>query len=347
VHPFVVPLHHAIAADQQANVCWSRYSVAHALHLLAAEAGGLTRDELVAALLGDKAADLGALAAVLTAASELSAPEYAVSPELAVAATLWADPSLAFAIARDAPFLSAPDQARTLINDDVAATTRGLITNLIDTPPAGAVSALVSALYLKCGWVEVFEESDTAPAKFRTPAGKKQVPTMRLVSDDLGYAVTEDWQVVSLPAFGGVRAVVLVPYGDLARFEPALTADTFAELLAAPVARNVDLRLPKFTVSTRTELTEPLEHLGVRTAFTTDADLGDLGPALDSVPHQSVLTVTEEGIEGAAATAAIAWLSGTAEKPVVVKVERPFLFAVQHVATGVLYFLARITDPVT
>ncbi|MFI6025500.1 hypothetical protein [Amycolatopsis magusensis] len=220
MHPFVIPLHRAIAADQQANVCWSPYSVAHALHLLATEAGGLTRDELVAALLGDKAADLDALAAVL------------------IAATLWADPSLAIAKARDAPFLSAPDQARTLINDDVAATTRGLITNLLDTPPAG----------------------------FHTPAGEKQVPTMRLVSDDLGYAVTEDWQVVNLPAFA------------------------------------------------------------------TDADLGDLGPALDSVPHQSVLTVAEEGIEGAAATAAILWLSGT---------------AVQHVATGVLYFLARITDPVT
>jgi serine protease inhibitor len=89
-----------------------------------------------------------------------------------------------------------------------------------------------------------------------------------------------------------------------------------------------------------------LGALGVRAAFTADAELAD-GLALDSVPHQSVLTVDERGIEGAAATAAIAWLSGSVGEPVVVKVERPFLFAVVHEATGALYFLARITDPVT
>jgi len=345
VLPFAIALQRAITADPHENVCWSPYSVAHALRLLATEAGGLTRDELVAALLGDKAADLTAFATVLATASELLAPDYADPPELAVSSALWADPSLGIARARSAPFLSAPGEARTLINDDVAAVTRGLITNLIEEPPMGAASALVSALYLKCGWVTAFE--DTTSARFRTPAGKKQVPTMRLVSDDLGYAATDDWQVVNLPAVGGVRAVVLLPYGDLTQFEPTLTADTVADLLAAPVLRNVDLRLPAFTVSSRVELTAPLADLGVRTAFTADADLGDLGVALDTVPHQAVLTVAEKGIEGAAATAAIAWMSGTDEEPVVVKVERPFLFAVQHVATGVLYFLARITDPVT
>jgi hypothetical protein len=58
----------------------------------------------------------------------------------------------------------------------------------------------------------------------------------------------------------------------------------------------------------------------VRTAFTADAELG-AGLALDTVPHESVLTVDEHGIEGAA--------------------------AVVHEETGVPYFLARIADPVT
>jgi serine protease inhibitor len=72
------------------------------------------------------------------------------------------------------------------------------------------------------------------------------------------------------------------------------------------------------------------------------------GPlALDSVPHQSVLTVDERGIEGAAAVAEVAVMSGILDPPVEVKVNRPFLFAVVHEGTGALYFLARITDPVT
>jgi serine protease inhibitor len=345
VLPFALALHRALTTDQDANLCWSPYAVVRALERVAAGARGRTRDELVTTLLGDRSGDLAGLDATLGRAGELAAPEYGHPPELAVSVTRWADPAvLVRPDVRPAPFLTDPDKARELINEDVAATTRGLIPELVDALSPDAVFALVVALYLRCGWVAEFDENDTAPRRFRTPAGKKEVPTMRLV-EELGYAATEDWQVVSLPAFGGVRAVILLPYGDLATFEPALTADGLAGLLAAPRRTNVDLRLPSFTVSTRVELRDVLEQLGVRAAF-TETELAD-GLGLDSVPHQSVLTVDERGIEGAAATAAISWMSGIADKPVEVKVERPFLFAVEHEETGALYFLARITDPVT
>ena len=336
--PFVLAAHRALGAGP--NTCWSPYAVVRALCRLAADARGMTRDELVTALLGDKGADLGELDAVLTRAEEPGA-------ELGVSTTVWADPAVATGDGvRPAPFRAAPETARALINADVAATTRGLVPELVDVLPPDAVSALVVALYLRCGWVEPFDPADTEPRRFRTAEGKKQVPTMRLVSSELGYAATDAWQVVALPAQGAVRAVVLLPYGDLARFEAELTADTLAGLLAAPRRRHLDLRLPAFAVRARTELTGVLESLGVRTAFTADAELG-AGLALDTVPHESVLTVDERGIEGAAAVAAIAWMSGATEPPVVVAVDRPFLFAVVHEETGVPYFLARITDPVT
>jgi serine protease inhibitor len=342
--PFALALHRALTTDPHANLCWSPYAVARALERLAARARGLTRDELVIALLGDKAADLAELDETLTRASELTAPNDGTQPELAVTTTLWADPEVS-ADARPAPFLTDPDTARELINKDVAATTRGLIPQLVEELSPDAVCALVVALYLRCGWGQEFEEEDTAPRRFRTPEGKKQVPTMRVVAP-VGYARTEGWQVVALPAWGGVNAVVLLPDGDLSQFEPELTEETLAELLAAPTTTRVDLYLPTFTVSARAELSEVLRALGVRTAFTADAELGDQ-LVLDSVPHQSVLTVNEHGIEGAAATAAIAWMSGILEAAVEVKVDRPFLLAVTHEDTGALYFLARITDPVT
>ena len=149
--PFVLALHRALTTDPDANLCWSPYAVARALERVAVGAGGRTRDELVTALLGDKAADLAELDAVLTSAGRLTAPRYATQPELAVATTLCADPEMNTA-ARPAPFLTDPETARELINKDVAATTRGLIPHLVDELPPGAVSALVVALYLRCGW---------------------------------------------------------------------------------------------------------------------------------------------------------------------------------------------------
>lgn len=325
--PFALALHRALTTDPRVNLCWSPYAVACAVRHLATHARGRSGDEL-AAVVGD--------AATLAEAGEL-APAPA-RPELAVSATLWADPVLDIT-GRPAPFLADPDKTRDMINQDVATTTRGLVPELVDALPADAVAALVVALYLRCGWVVEFERAETAPRRFRTPDGKKQVPTMRLRAE-VGYARTEDWQVVRLDAWGGVHATVLLPYGDLATIEPALTPRTLAELLAAPARTHVDLSLPAFTVSTRAELRD-VDVAGVRIGELA----GDL--PLDSVPHQAVLTVDERGIQGAAATAAIAVMSGATREPVEVRVDRPFLFVVTHAQTGVVYFLTRVTDPVT
>lgn len=171
---------------------------------------------------------------------------------------------------------------------------------------------------MKHGWVQEFAEKDTAPRRFRTPEGKKQVPTMHLIAE-LGYAMTEDWQVVSLSAHGGVNAVILLPYGDLARFEPTLTPNSVVDLLAAPTPRQVDLRLPTFTVS------EPVP------LHVTEG-------GINSAPTVNEPSQAEE-------TAGITWMCGITENPVLVKVDRPFLFAVLHEET--LYCVVRVTDPVT
>jgi serine protease inhibitor len=355
---FTLRLHRAIAPDPREQVCWSPFSVASALGLLALGARGDSRAELDA-LLGD----LGDLTAAVAAASRLDpvGPDDE-TPALAVSNTLWADESItilrAFAdelagwsdgTVRNAPFRSAAEKARGMINDDVAETTRGLIPELV---PAGAirsdtVASLVNALYLKCAWRDPFAEGGTEPRPFHTPAGPVEVPTM-MRHERSGYAAGDGWQVVTVPALGGVEAVVLLPDGELAEAEAALTPERLGALLAAPESTQVRLRLPRLKATTQAELTEALHALGVRTAFTREADLGGISPdrlAVQSVIHESVLSVDEQGFEGAAATAIMMRLTSLAPEPVEVAADRPFLFLVRHRETGVVYFLTRVTDP--
>jgi serpin B len=59
--------------------------------------------------------------------------------------------------------------------------------------------------------------------------------------------------------------------------------------------------------------------------------------------------VDEKGTEAAAATA-VAMLAGSAllsppPPPIEVKVDRPFVYVIQHVTSGVSLFLGRVTDP--
>jgi serpin B len=61
-----------------------------------------------------------------------------------------------------------------------------------------------------------------------------------------------------------------------------------------------------------------------------------------------VLTVDEQGLEGAAATGMVMRalaLHRDLSEPVVVRVDRPFLFMVRHRPSGAVYFLARVTSP--
>ncbi|WP_367115083.1 serpin family protein [Actinophytocola sp.] len=317
---FTLALHRVTAPDPATNACWSPFSVASALGLVAHGARGMTGDELTVLLLGDKSGDLTRLGALLTRAGVLEPPrDNEDEPVIAVANTLWTDRSIEILVpfveelgrwssgtVREAPFRDAPQRARDMINVDVAKTTRDLIPELI---PADAItedtrSALVNALYLKCGWRFPFTEGATSPQPFHTPGGTVDVPTMAL-SERIGYAARGGWQVASLRAIGGVEAVVLLPDGDLADAEPDLDADTLADLLDAPKPTQVDLWLPKLKVSTQTELTPPLNRLGVRTVFGDDADLSGISPtalAVQAVLHEAVLEIDEKGLEGAAAT---------------------------------------------
>jgi serine protease inhibitor len=360
---FTLALHRVTAPDPGSTVCWSPFSVASALGLVTQGANGSTRDELATLLLGDTAGDIGALGKLLVQAGELEPARGGDDePVIAVANTLWADESIEVLVpfveelgrwssgkVREAPFQTAPQRARELINVDVAKTTRDLIPELL--PPDAVneltVSSLVNALYLKCAWRQRFTEGATGPRPFHAPTGTRDVPTMTL-SERIGYAAQNGWQVATLRAVGGVEAVVLLPDGDLAEAEAALDAESLATLLDAPRLTQVDLSLPRLRVSTKAELTTQLRQLGVRKVFTRDADLSGISPtplAVDMVLHEAVLTIDEQGLEGAAATAVMMRMVSMVTHSERMVVDRPFLLVVRHAATGVVYFLARVTEP--
>lgn len=361
---FTLAVQHAVAANRTEAACWSPYSVASALGLAASGARGATQDELLALLLGSADGDLAEHGAMLTEASTLQ-PGRGEPPVIGVANTLWTAQDLPVrpeftaelanwpnGAVREAPFRTNVEAARQLINADIARTTHDLIPELLakGTVQASTIATVVNALYLKVAWVNSFPAHATTPLPFHGAGSTADVPTMRL-DKRVGYAATGGWQVVVLPAEGDVDAVVLLPDGDLAAAEPTLDADTLATLLAAPNLTLLKLFLPKFRVRVRATMTRTLQDLGVRTMFSDHADFDGITSApmaVDSVLHEAVLTIDEQGLEGAAATAMIARalaMHRDMTQPIEVHVDRPFLFLVRHRASGAIYFVARVVQP--
>jgi serpin B len=251
------------------------------------------------------------------------------------------------------------------INKWVADQTHDRIRDLI---PGGSLNditrlVLTNAIYLKTPWASEFSESATEPEAFRVRGGGPvNVPMMRKRSESFGYARRNGSTAVSLPYSGGdLQFVVLLPdeVNGLRTLESKLTAQVLGEC-AKLETHDVDLSLPKFKIEPPSiMLAQKLETLGLKTAFDRppgSANFDRMAPRrpndylyISQVFHKTFIAVDEKGTEAAAATAVAAAVGSAPRQPppppIEVKVDRPFLYAIQHVPSGICLFLGRVTDP--
>jgi serpin B len=262
-------------------------------------------------------------------------------------------------------FIADAGGATQHINKWVADQTRDRIRHLI---PKGALDkttrlVLANALYLKAPWASEFSEKATKPEPFHIRGGAAvDVPMMRKTDKHFGYAKRDGYTAVSLPYAGDdLQFLVLLPdeVNGLRTFESKLTSDVLAGC-AKLEKRDVDLHLPKFKLEPPTiTLAEKFEALGMKSAFDQpqgSANFDRMAPRkpndylyISQIFHKTFIAVDEKGTEAAAATA-VAMMAGTALRsppppPIEVKVDRPFVYAIQHVPSGVCLFLGRVTDP--
>ncbi|HVS53545.1 MAG TPA: serpin family protein [Opitutaceae bacterium] len=264
-------------------------------------------------------------------------------------------------------FRRAAEPGRATINAWVEEQTRGKIRDLI---PRGSIKpdtrlVLVNALYLKAPWSKHFEERETRPRPFHVGGADQtqEIPTMHDVRFG-GYVEEDGLTVVTLDYIGGgLQFLIVLPAEGKSVDEVAdrVTPADFARWskLGQDRRQSLSLFLPRFRAESATlPLGAALEDIGVKSAFDVpsgSANFERIAPrkpsdylALDEVFHRAFVVVDEEGTEAAAATAAtMVTLAAIAEPPppIEVRVDRPFLFAIQHRASGTCLFLGRIVDP--
>jgi serpin B len=360
---FATALFRAAAGDDASNFVCSPWSVASALAALAPGTGSDARKEIAAAV--GKSEDLRSEAASVAESSGPEAPLKAPGKGknddvLAVANRLWVDegcipnPSFLAELAqwpgaglRTAPISRDPEEARTLVNADVAATTRGLVPEILQKGTLDGMTALlVNALYLLAGWRQPFRPEDTVDEAFHTPAGTRDVPMMR-AHRETGYARAAAWQYVSLQLGTDMAAEVVLPPD---RSMQPITAGHLATLRNAATPHRVGLHLPRTRLEAGARLAGPLAALGVRSIFDVHAPavtgVADQPLFISDAVHRAVLRVDENGVEGAAATGMLVQAVAFRSLPdVEMVVDRPFYLLIGHPATGTVLFMARIAEP--
>lgn len=366
-------------ASEPGNICLSPYSIGSALAMTATGAAGETRAEMRRVLhLSDNedfAAAFGTLQKRIDESAAKTKDEEGEAITLTIANRLFPqrgyDLRPEFMAEVEELFGAAPERldfkkdaggATERINQWVAEQTRDRIKNLIPSPLDSLTRlVLANALYFKAPWVNPFIERATRPAPFRVGGeAAVEVPTM-VQKGEFGYARRNGMTMVALPYRGGEFAfLVLLPdkVDGVADVEKNLTGRDLAEAARVPT-REVVLHLPQFKFEPPTmALSRALQALGMKSAFDQppgSANFDRMTPRgakeylfISDVFHKTFIEVDEKGTEAAAATAVAMRVTSAPmpkPKPIEVKVDRPFVYAIQHVPSGTCLFMGRIVDP--
>jgi len=265
------------------------------------------------------------------------------------------DESRQFFDARVSGLDFASPNAASSINDWVRQSTNGKIDQIVDGPiPNDVVMYLINAIYFNGSWTTRFDRNQTRTEQFHTIGGTTAPIAMMRRTDTVRVAETADAQVVDLPYGGGAYAMtILLPKEgkSLRDVVATLNADAWQAAVTGATARSVELQMPKFTLRWDALLNDPLQALGMRQAFQGDvADFTrmsrDAGNRLyiSKVKQKAFVDVHEEGTEAAAVTSVEISVT-CACGPQVIRIDRPFVFAIRERLSGTILFLGKIVRP--
>ena len=258
-------------------------------------------------------------------------------------------------------FLESPEVARVIINDWISDQTEERIEDLI---PEGVIEpstvmVLTNAIYFNAAWLHQFKDRNTRDRQFHLLDGGTVTVPMMSQTEKFGYASGEGYQAVELPYDGEeLSMIILLPdEGRFREFEESLDADIVSDVTNGIEYRQVSLTMPKFEFESKFKLVDTLKAMGMPDAFDwRKANLSGMGisecsggggnPFISAVIHKAFVLVEEEGTEAAAATAVVEKeVSGPADPPIEVTVDRSFLFLIRDSATDAILFVGRIEKP--
>jgi serpin B len=249
-------------------------------------------------------------------------------------------------------FTTDPEQARHTINSWLGEHRDGRVGELL---PAGLIShltriVLVGTSQFRGVWKHGFDPAITTSERFTIGDGRPVEVPMLTSTGQLSYYRGQGFQMVELTYRGDHQSmlIILPDEDELATIERSIQPEWIASAEAAMTPLSLALQLPRFSCSTTFRLQPALAAMGMPVAFTDDANFsgitGHQDLALEDVVHQVALTISEEGAEVVAESGSVVRLK---KGPHSLRIDRPFLFLIRDLETGMVLVLGRISVPAT
>jgi serpin B len=239
------------------------------------------------------------------------------------------------------------------INTWVEGKTEGKIPDLVSSLSPETRLVITNAIYFKGLWEQQFVETKTYNGLFNVSPDLFVPARMMFNNADYGYLETSDLQILELPYKKGdgrqLSMLIILPKdNNLTAAEQILNPGDLTEIQNSLAKEEVDVHIPKFTMTQDYNLGSTLSALGMPTAFSNKADFSGMDGShnlfIDDVIHKSFIEVNEKGTEAAAATSTLFKLAMLQRHPVF-KADHPFVFLIQDKENGIILFAGRIVNP--
>lgn len=258
-----------------------------------------------------------------------------------------------------------PFKSASGINNWISEKTFGQINNIVsDDTVTGSKSSMifVNALAINMDWEWAFYPPSGEP--FYLENGEvMEAATMNTAnaSDETSYYQDDDITVLAkdLKAYGDTQLqfMALMPNTEkLSDFIEGFNLKNLGEVTeklipASETPWQLWAYIPKFKFDYQLDLVEDLKKVGLTEVFSDDADFSPISSeapiSIDAVLHSANIEFYEFGIKAAAVTVA-GGLGGAGSEhpdPVIIKINRPFMFVIQDKDNGAIWFTGAVYEP--
>ncbi|XP_021049778.1 plasma protease C1 inhibitor [Mus pahari] len=349
---FSVKLYHAFSATKMAetNMAFSPFSIASLLTQVLLGAGDNTKSNLESILSYPK--DFACVHQALKGFSSkgvTSVSQIFHSPDLAIRDTYV---NASQSLYGSSPRVLGPDSAANLelINTWVAENTNHKIRELLDGLPSDTRLILLNAVYLSAKWKIAFEQKKMkVPFFYKNSAIKVPMMSSKKYPVAQFNDQTLKAKVGQLQLSHNLSFVIIlpqIPKHQLKGIEEALNPTVFKAImkkLELSKFQATYLTMPRIKVKSSQDMLSVMEKLEFFD-FSYDLNLCGLTEDPDlqvsAMKHETVLELTETGVEAAAASAI-----SLARNLLVFEVNQPFLFLLWDQQHKFPVFMGRVYDP--
>ena len=230
------------------------------------------------------------------------------------------------------------------VNSWVKEKTKGLIEQIVDESMAGTLMTLINAVSFEAEWEKEYCEDDIKEDEFRNADGSRSNVNM-MFCKEYSYIENEFFTGFLKPYKNGDYSfMALLPKNDHNEriFRRAVEKIDFSGLYNSESCEKVFVYLPEFKVESKAELTKLFTDMGINKIFSEEADFSPLSSEwlrADSIVHKARIEVDRKGTKAAAATAMLL-AAGCVPRsnPKIVRLDRPFIYAIMHNETGLPVF---------